>query len=61
MSTSGDVQYIVVFNISQRLSFLSHMNHDFPLMYSWYPSDVLNTPQCTYDIPRMNHDISSMY
>ena len=22
-------------------------------MYSWYPSDVLNTPRCTHDIPPM--------
>ena len=27
-----------------------------PPMYSWYPSDVLNTPRCTHDIPPMYLD-----
>ena len=64
MSTSGGVQYIEIFNISQRIpitNLLSHMNQDVPPMYSWYPFDVLNTPQCTYDIPHMNHDIPPTY
>ena len=36
------------------MKLLPSMNHDIPLMYSWYPPDVLmvspdvlNTPQCT--------------
>ena len=48
-----NVQHIEVFNISQKafINLLSFMNYDASLMYSWYPSDVLNTPQCTHDIP----------
>ena len=41
ISTSGDVQYIGVFNINQSAP---HMNHDIPPMYSWYLSDVVRTP-----------------
>ena len=35
MSTSGDVQYIGVFNINQKAfnNLLPHMNHDIPPMY----------------------------
>ena len=41
MSTLGDVQYIRVFNINQRLlsTCLAHMNHDIP--------------RCTYGISLM--------
>ena len=42
------------------INLLSRMNH-VPPMYSWYPSDVVNTPQCTHNIPHMNHDIPLMY
>ena len=35
--------------------------HDIPPMYSWYPSDVLNIPQCTHVIPHIHHDIPPIY
>ena len=59
MSTLADVQYIGVFNINQRrLSICSPTWIMIsPPIYSWYPSDVLNTPRCTHDIPHMNHGI----
>ena len=38
------------------INLLPHMNHDIPSMYSWYTSDVLNMPQCTHDIPHVNHE-----
>ena len=42
--------------------------HDIPLMYSWYPPDVLNiphvlmvSPHMYHDIPRCTHGIPPMY
>ena len=43
------------------INLLPHMNRDVLPLYSWYPSNVLNTPQCTHDISHMNHDIPPMY
>ena len=61
MSTSadgqyiGDVQYIGVFNRNWKgfIKLLPNMYNDITLMYSLYPSNVLNIPQCTHDIPAM--------
>ena len=55
-STLGDAQYLGVFNRNWQVftNLLPHIHHDIPwctehpLMYSWYPPDVLMaSPRCT--------------
>ena len=76
-STSGDVQYIGVFNRNWKdfIKLLPHMYHDIPPMYWTSPDVLMISPRCTHGIPPMywtspdvlmvsphvHHDIPPMY
>ena len=55
MSTSGDVQYIGVFNRNWKdfIKLLPHMYHDIPPMYWTSPHVLMISPRCTHGIPPM--------
>ena len=77
MSTSGDVQYIGVFNRNWKdfIKLLPHMYHDIPPMYWTSPDVLMISPWCAHGIPPMywtspdvlmvsphvHHDIPPMY
>ena len=77
MSTSGDVQYIGVFNRNWKdfIKLLPHVYHDIPPMYWTSPDVLMISPRCTHGIPPMywtspdvlmvsphiHHDIPPMY
>ena len=61
---SWGIQLIKAFHYIQNpdaLIIFPHINHDMPPHKSLYPSDELNIPRCTHNIPHMNHDTPVIY